>query len=102
MHRLEWFYPAFMIALGAHYLPFTFLYGMPMFAALCGVLVSAGALLGTTGAGDFATGGWITGSVLLLFAGAGLRRALKEEAEKRPAWRGGGAPGVERPKSVRR
>src|SRR5438270_7228331 len=29
--RLNWFYPGLMILLGAHYLPFTFLYGMRMF-----------------------------------------------------------------------
>ena len=28
--RPAWFYPAFMITLGAHYLPFVFLYGMAM------------------------------------------------------------------------
>jgi len=32
MHRLTWFYPAFMIIVGSHYLPFIFLYGMPRFA----------------------------------------------------------------------
>src|SRR5690554_4758711 len=26
LYREEWFYPAFMVALGAHYLPFVFLY----------------------------------------------------------------------------
>jgi len=26
-YRQNWFYPAFMIALGSHYLPFIFLYG---------------------------------------------------------------------------
>ena len=33
LYRLNWFYPAMMILLGAHYLPFVFLYGMRMFAA---------------------------------------------------------------------
>jgi hypothetical protein len=46
VHHLPWFYPAFMIALGAHYLPFVFLYGMPQFAALAAVLVAAGMILG--------------------------------------------------------
>ena len=27
LHHLNWFYPAFMIVVGAHYLPFVFLYG---------------------------------------------------------------------------
>jgi hypothetical protein len=34
LYRLNWFYPAMTILLGAHYLPFVFLYGMRMFAAL--------------------------------------------------------------------
>jgi hypothetical protein len=28
LYNVNWFYPAFMIILGAHYLPFIFLYGM--------------------------------------------------------------------------
>jgi len=34
LYRLNWFFPAMMILLGAHYLPFVFLYGMRMFAVL--------------------------------------------------------------------
>ena len=34
LHRVNWFYPAFMLVVGAHYLPFVFLYGMRIFAAL--------------------------------------------------------------------
>jgi hypothetical protein len=37
LYRLNWFYPALMILLGAHYLPFVTLYGMRMFAALAAV-----------------------------------------------------------------
>jgi hypothetical protein len=32
--RLNWYYPALMILVRAHYLPFAFLYGMRMFIAL--------------------------------------------------------------------
>src|SRR4051812_12909969 len=39
LYRLNWFYPAMMILLGAHYLPFVFLYGMRMFAVLAAFLV---------------------------------------------------------------
>ncbi len=66
--RLNWFYPAFMIVLGAHYLPFIFLYGMRLFAFLCGILVCGGLALGLYGAQTFPVGGWITGGVLLVFA----------------------------------
>ena len=68
LYRLEWFYPAFMIVLGAHYLPFVFLYGMKLFGGLAGVLVLGGAALGTYAQGSFAAGAWLTGATLLVFA----------------------------------
>ena len=37
--RLTLFYPALMILLGAHYIPFVFLYGMRMFAVLAAALL---------------------------------------------------------------
>ena len=39
LHRLDWFYPAVAIVVGAHYLPFMTLYGMPAFGALGGALI---------------------------------------------------------------
>jgi hypothetical protein len=42
LYRLNWFYPAMMILLGAHYLPFMFLYGMRTFAALAAMLIGGG------------------------------------------------------------
>ena len=42
IHQQNWFYPAFMIVVGAHYLPFIFLYGMWQFGFLAGILISAG------------------------------------------------------------
>src|SRR5262249_16193588 len=39
LYRLNWFYPALMILVGAHYLPFVFLYGMRMFAVLAACLL---------------------------------------------------------------
>jgi hypothetical protein len=44
--RPAWFYPALMITLGAHYLPFVFMYGMWQFAGLCAVLVASGVAIG--------------------------------------------------------
>ena len=61
-----WFYPGFMIVVGAHYLPFVFLYGMPVFWGLGGLLVAAGWLLGLHPR-DFALGGWLTGALFVLF-----------------------------------
>jgi hypothetical protein len=77
LHRAEWFYPAFMILVGAHYLPFVFLYGMRMFAALCGLLVGGGVLLGLYAPHSFAPGGWLAGVTMLVFAGLGRARAAR-------------------------
>jgi hypothetical protein len=67
LHRLSWFYPACMIIVGAHYLPFVFLYGMWQFGVLAGLMVAGGLLLGLYVPGPFALGGWITGALLLAF-----------------------------------
>jgi hypothetical protein len=66
--RLNWFYPALMILLGAHYLPFTFLYGMRMFIPLFAILVGAGVVIALYFSGSFSLGGWIGGATLLIFA----------------------------------
>jgi hypothetical protein len=78
LYRLEWFFPAFMIVLGAHYLPFVFLYGMRMFAVLCALLVSAGWMLALYVPLGFAAGAWITAGLLLVFAFAGRWVAVTE------------------------
>jgi hypothetical protein len=78
MHRLNWFYPALMIVLGAHYLPFIFLYGMPEFGALAAILISGGLLIGLYAASSFSFGAWVTAVVLLVFAFVGRARAVME------------------------
>lgn len=75
--RIEWFYPAFMVALGAHYLPFVFLYGMPHFAVLAAFLVLAGLGLALYGPPVFALGAWVTAAALLTFAFAGRAAAAR-------------------------
>lgn len=77
LYRLEWFYPAFMIALGAHYLPFVFLYGMPHFAVLGAFLVLAGLALALYGPPVFALGAWVTAAALLVFAFVGRAAAAR-------------------------
>jgi len=67
-YRMDWFFPASMIIVGAHYLPFTFLYGMPLFAALGALLSLGGVALALWLPNTFPTGGWLTGCVLLVFA----------------------------------
>ena len=83
LYRLNWFYPAFMIVLGAHYLPFAFLYGMRMFAALCGVLVSGGLLLGLYASGSFAPGAWVAAVLLFFFALTGRWLVARENRRER-------------------
>lgn len=79
LYRLNWFYPAFMIALGAHYLPFVFLYGMRLFWALAAILVGGGVIVGLYARETFALGAWFTGAVLLCFAVLGLEVVRREE-----------------------
>lgn len=85
-YRLNWFYPAMMILVGAHYVPFVFLYGMRMFAALAAVLLGGGVLIALHVAESFSVGAWCTGVVLLVFAGVGGAVARREAAA------GAGAP----------
>jgi hypothetical protein len=72
--RLGLFYPALMILLGAHYLPFTFMYGMRMFLLLAAILIGAGVVIGMYFPAPFSLGGWVGGVTLLFFAFLG--RAL--------------------------
>ena len=74
-HR-TWFYPAFMIALGAHYLPFMFLYGMWQFGALAASLISCGLAIGIYFPCVFSLGGWLTAFMPVVFAFAGRSVAL--------------------------
>jgi len=69
--RLNWFFPALMVLLGAHYLPFTFLYGMRMFVPLCAVLIGGGVVIALYFSGSFSLGGWMGGVALFIFAWIG-------------------------------
>ena len=91
LYRLEWFFPAFMIVLGAHYLPFVTLYGMRVFYGLAAVLFTAGLMLGLYVHLPFAAGAWFTAALLLVFAVLGgwlvRREAGASEAVVPPeAW----------------
>ncbi|HPH96438.1 MAG TPA: hypothetical protein PKW33_11685 [Anaerolineaceae bacterium] len=78
LYRENWFFPAAMVVVGAHYLPFIFLYGMRMFSALAGILALGGAGLALYGPDLFSLGGWITAAVLIIFAFVGRSIALAE------------------------
>ena len=77
--RLNLFYPAFLILLGAHYLPFAFLYGMRMFIPLGAILVCGGVAIALYIPGSFSVGGWMGGLVLFVSAWIG-RAAVQHEA----------------------
>lgn len=81
LYRLEWFYPAFMIVLGSHYLPFIFLYGMWQFGILAAALVGAGLAIALYLPNTpFSLGGWLTALLLMTFAFVGRAIVLKEDA----------------------
>jgi hypothetical protein len=62
------FYPAMMILVGAHYLPFVFLYGMRLYAVLAALLGCGGVFCALRCGGQFSIGGWYTAAVLFVFS----------------------------------
>jgi hypothetical protein len=74
-YRHAWFYPAFMIALGTHYLPFIFLYGLWQFGVLAALLIGGGVTLAFYAPPIFALGAWLTAALLLIFAFVGRSAA---------------------------
>ncbi len=81
-YRQNWFYPALMIVLGAHYLPFIFMYGMWQFGVLAALLISSGLLIGMYLPSTFSLGGWSTALMLLVFAFVGRGVALADKKVK--------------------
>ena len=71
LYRLNWFFPAMMVLLGAHYLPFVFLYGMRHFLVLAALLVGSGIAIALYWSSSFSVGAWFTGATLLAFAFVG-------------------------------
>lgn len=70
-YRLDWFYPAMAVLVGAHYLPFATLYGMRSFLGLAAVLIGSGFVIALYIPGSFSLAGWVAGVVLIAFAGLG-------------------------------
>ena len=68
LRNINWFYPAFMVILGVHYMPFIFLYGMWEFGVLSAALIGGGVGIALLLPKIRAAGGWFTAVVLLLFA----------------------------------
>jgi hypothetical protein len=73
-----WFYPALMITLGAHYLPFIFLYGMWQFGVLAAALISSGIAIAMYFPAPVSLGAWITAALLFAFALA-VRLAVRSD-----------------------
>lgn len=83
--RIEAVFPAMLVLVGAHYLPFVFLYGMRAFLLLCAVLVMGGTvfLLGVGSVGfSPAIAGWFGSVTLLTWAIVGR---LLVDGERLPA-----------------
>jgi hypothetical protein len=77
-YDLNLFFPALMVLLGAHYLPFATLYGMRMFLFLGGILIAAGVVIAHWFSGTFSLGAWVAGLALLVFAWIGRSIAAGE------------------------
>lgn len=82
LHRTEWFYPAFLVVVGAHYLPFVFLYGMRMFYLLAVLMVAGGLLIGLYLPQPAHLGGWLGGALLWLFSASGYLLARRAPAAR--------------------
>jgi hypothetical protein len=64
-----------MVIVGAHYLPFSFLYGHRAFLLLAGLLLLGGFGLVFVPGAPFALGAWMTASILAAFAVASIPRS---------------------------
>lgn len=78
LYNLKWFFPALMILLGAHYLPFATLYGMRMFLVLAAMLIAEGYVISQFFSGTFSLGAWVGGITLFVFAWIGRSLATRE------------------------
>jgi hypothetical protein len=78
LYNLHLFFPALMVLLGAHYLPFATLYGMRMFLFLAGILMAAGVVIAQYFSGTFSLGAWVAGLTLFVFAWIGRSIATGE------------------------
>ena len=68
LYKLNWFYPAMLIVVGAHYLPFTFLYGMRAFFVFGLAMAGAGLMIGLYANESFTLGGWVGAIMLAAFS----------------------------------
>ena len=78
LYEPNWFYPASLIVVGAHYWPFVFLYGMKHFAILGNLMIIGGTLIALYVPTIFSLGGWYGAIILIAFAFVGRMAILRE------------------------
>lgn len=78
LYKHTWFYPAMLIVVGAHYLPFVTLYGMRAFYVLAGAMVSAGLMIGMYANKSFTLAGWVGVAFFVVFAFVGKAIAARD------------------------
>ena len=81
LYKIEWFYPAMMIAVGAHYLPFAFLYGMRHFTALAVAMIAVGLLVGIYTPQLSVVAAWFASAMLIIAAFVGYHAWQRAEAQ---------------------
>jgi hypothetical protein len=78
LYDVAWFFPAFMVVMGAHYLPFSHLYGMRVFIPLGAGMWLAGLAIGLW-ARDMAVVGALLTGIALLAVGVNAARDHRHE-----------------------
>lgn len=79
LYRLNWFFPALMILVGAYYLPFATSFGMRMFLFLAGILIAEGCVIAVYFSAWVSLGARVTGITLFVFAWIGRAIVMGEE-----------------------
>ena len=78
-YNLNLFFPALMVLLGAHYLPFAYLYGMRMFLLLAAILIAAGVVVALYFSKSFSLGAWVAGAAFCLRLDRPLHRHRRSQ-----------------------
>jgi hypothetical protein len=78
LHKAVWFYPGMMLVIGAHYLPFAFLYGMRHYLVLAALLCFGGIFIGLFDPNASTLCAWLTGALCLVFAAVARAATLQE------------------------
>jgi hypothetical protein len=77
-YNINWFFPAFAVLIGAHYLPFVWAYQMPTFAVLGISIVVSASFIGYYYSNSFNLAAYVTGALIVLFGILHLIMVKKE------------------------